>query len=200
MDVNKCENFGGPDLLDVVNRLSPEVDLVVSAHTHQPYVCNFNGRMVTSAASFGRLITSIDLTIDRTDGVLVGRAASTTWSPQTVAKDAGADRASSQRYKAISDPIGNRVIGTITADIHSARGTVNGTNRAGEQPMGDVIADAMYEAAHPADFGGAVAAFMNAGGVRGRACSSTRSAAASSRAKSRTRRPSPCSRSATRWS
>ena len=32
--------------------------------------------------------------------------------------------------------------------------------------MGDVIADAMYDAAKPADFGGAVAAFMNVGGVR----------------------------------
>ena len=27
--------------------------------------------------------------------------------------------------------------------------------------MGEVIADGMYEAAHPSDFGGAVAAFMN---------------------------------------
>ena len=165
MDINKCENFVGPDLLDVVNRLSPGVNLVVSAHTHQPYVCNFNGRMVTSAASFGRLITSIDLTIDRTDGVLDSVVAENHVVTQTVAKDAGAT-AILQRYKAISDPIGNRVIGRITEDIHSARGTVNGTNRAGEQPMGDVIADAMYEAAHPADFGGAVAAFMNVGGVR----------------------------------
>jgi len=32
--------------------------------------------------------------------------------------------------------------------------------------MGDVIADAMLRAASPTDFGGAVAAFMNAGGVR----------------------------------
>jgi 5'-nucleotidase len=165
MDINKCENFTGPDLLDIVNRLSPGVNLVVSAHTHQPYVCNFNGRMVTSAASFGRLITSIDLTIDRTDGVLDSVAAENHVVTQTVPKDAGAT-AILQRYKAISDPIGNRVLGRITADIHSARGTVNGTNAAGEQPMGDVIADAMYEAAHPSDFGGAVAAFMNVGGVR----------------------------------
>ena len=42
MDVNKCENFTGPDLLNIVNRLDPAVDVVVSAHTHQPYVCRFN--------------------------------------------------------------------------------------------------------------------------------------------------------------
>jgi len=165
MDINKCENFVGPDLLDIVNRLSPGVNLVVSAHTHQPYVCNFNGRMVTSAASFGRLITSVDLTIDRTDGVLDSVVAENHVVTQTVPKDAGTT-AILQRYKAVSDPIGNRVLGRITADILSARGTVNGTNAAGEQPMGDVIADGMYEAAHPSDFGGAVAAFMNVGGVR----------------------------------
>jgi 5'-nucleotidase len=165
MDVNKCENFTGPDLLDIVNRLDPAVDVVVSAHTHQPYVCRFNGRLVTSAASFGRLITSIDLTIDRRAGKMVDATAENHVVTQTVAKDEGAT-AILQHYKAISDPIGNTVIGSITADIFSARGAVNGTNRAGEQPMGDVIADAMYEAAHPADFGGAVAAFMNVGGVR----------------------------------
>jgi 5'-nucleotidase len=165
VDVNKCENFTGPDLLDIVNRLDPAVDVVVSAHTHQPYICNFNNRLVTSASSFGRLITSIDITIDRTTDKMVSATATNNVVTQTVAKDPGATEILT-RYKAIADPIGNKVIGSITADIHSARGAVNGTNRAGEQPMGDVIADAMYEAAHPADFGGAVAAFMNVGGVR----------------------------------
>ena len=165
MDVNKCENFTGPDLLDVVNRLDPAVDVVVSAHTHQPYVCNLNNRLVTSAASFGRLITSIDITIDRKLNKMVSATATNNVVTQTVAKDAGATEILT-RYKAIADPIGNRVLGTITADIHSARGTVNGTNAAGEQPMGDVIADGMLEATKPSDFGGAVAAFMNVGGVR----------------------------------
>jgi 5'-nucleotidase len=165
MDVNACENFTGPDLLDIVNRLSPDVDVVVSGHTHQPYVCTINGRLVTGAASFGRLITSIDVTIDRKANDFVSATAQNHVVTQTVAKDAGATEIL-QRYKTISDPIGNRVIGRITADIHSARGAVNGTNAAGEQPMGNVIADAMYEAAHPSDFGGAVAAFMNVGGVR----------------------------------
>jgi len=165
MDVNKCENFTGPDLLDIVDRLDPAVDVVVSAHTHQPYVCRFNNRLVTSAASFGRLITSIDLTIDRRTDKMVDATAENHVVTQTVAKDPGVTAILTE-YKKISDPIGNRVIGSITADIYSARGTVNGTNRAGEQPMGDVIADGMYEAAKPADFGGAVAAFMNVGGVR----------------------------------
>ncbi|HSC93142.1 MAG TPA: bifunctional metallophosphatase/5'-nucleotidase [Gaiellaceae bacterium] len=165
MDINACENFTGPDVLDVVDRLSPEVDLVVSAHTHQPYVCTFDGRLVTSASSFGRAITKIDLTIDRRTGDLVDATAVNNVVTQNVEKDP-AITSILAHYKTFSDPIANRVIGSITADIYSARGTVNGTNRAGEQPMGDVIADGMLEATSPSDFGGAVAAFMNVGGVR----------------------------------
>ena len=199
MDVNKCENFTGPDLLDVVNRLDPEVDVVVSAHTHQPYICNIGGRLVTAAASFGRLITSIDLTMDGKTGEIVSAAAVNNVVTQTVPKDAGAT-AILAHYKAISDPIGNKVIGRITADIHSARGTVNGTNAAGEQPMGDVIADAHVRGRTPGRLRWRGRRVHERRRRPRRACSSTRSAAASSRARSPTRRPSPCSRSATRWS
>ena len=71
------------------------------------------------------------------------------------------------KYAALSAPLANRVIGSIAGDIRSSRDVPNGQNAAGEQPMGDVIADAMLEATSPTDFGGAVAAFMNSGGVRG---------------------------------
>ena len=166
MDVNKCENFTGLDLLDIVNRLDPAVDLVVSAHTHQPYVCRFNNRLVTSAASFGRLITSIDVTIDRRAGKMVDVTAENARRDADGARRMRAQRRSSRGTRRSPTRSGTASSARITADIHSARGTVNGTNAAGEQPMGDVIADAMYEAAHPSDFGGAVAAFMNVGGVR----------------------------------
>ena len=63
-DVNKCVNFNGPELTTIVNGLDPQVDVVISAHTHQPYVCSIGGKVVTSAASFGRVITDIDLVID----------------------------------------------------------------------------------------------------------------------------------------
>jgi hypothetical protein len=41
------------------------VDVVISGHTHQAYNCVINNKLVTSASSFGRLVTDIDLTIDR---------------------------------------------------------------------------------------------------------------------------------------
>jgi 5'-nucleotidase len=164
-NVNKCENFSGAELVDVVNRLNPAVDVVVSAHTHAPYICTINNRLVTSASSFGRLITSIDLTIDRTTNDVVSATAGNTVVTQTVAKDPGATEILA-RYKALSDPIANRVIGRITADIRSARDIPSGQNAAGEQPMGDVIADAQLKATKSEDFGGSVVAFMNPGGVR----------------------------------
>ena len=48
-------------------KTSPRIDLVVTGHTHQPYVCNIpdpagKPRMVTSASSFGRVVTETDLT------------------------------------------------------------------------------------------------------------------------------------------
>ena len=66
----------------------------------------------------------------------------------------------------LSAPLADKVVGTITSDIRSARDSPSGQNANGEQPMGDVIADAMLEATAPSDFGNAVAAFMNSGGVR----------------------------------
>ena len=47
------------------------------------------------------------------------------------------------RYRAISDPLANRVIGSITADIPRA------ANAAGESPLGDVIADSQLAATAP---------------------------------------------------
>ena len=164
-DVNKCENFSGAELIDVVSRLDDEVDVVVSAHTHAPYVCTIDGRLVTSAASFGRLITQIDLTIDRRTNDIVSSAAKNHIVTQTVAKDT-ATTALLARYKALSDPIANRVIGTITSDLRSARDTPSGQVPSGEQPMGNVIADAQLAATRASDFGSSVVAFMNPGGVR----------------------------------
>jgi 5'-nucleotidase len=163
--VNKCVNFNGPEMEAIANGLDPRVSVIVSAHTHQPYVCRMRGKLVTSAASFGRLVTDIDLTIDRRTKEVTQAEATNEIVTQDVAQDADA-KAILDKYTTLAAPLANKVIGSITADIRSARDTPSGQNAAGEQPMGDVIADAMLEATAPTDFGGAVAAFMNAGGVR----------------------------------
>jgi 5'-nucleotidase len=182
-DINSCDNLQG-DIAPIVKQLDPQVDVVVSAHTHQPYVCpNYAGTgiLLTSASSFGRLVTSIDLTIDhqtkdvtaktatnyvvkQTSGPFNSASGSTTKLGSPVAKDP-IEAAIVSKWQAIAAPIANRVIGHITADLLSSRDP-GGSSFAGEQPIGDVIADAQLEAGAPTDFGGAQIAFMNPGGIR----------------------------------
>jgi 5'-nucleotidase len=165
-DINRCVNFNGPEMKTIANAIDPRVSVIVSAHTHQPYNCTMAGKLVTSAASFGRVITDIDLTIDGQSKEVTSATAFNRIVSQDVAQDPDA-KAILDKYTALSAPLANKVIGRISADIRSARDVPSGQNSAGEQPMGDVIADAMLEATTPTDFGDADAAFMNSGGVRG---------------------------------
>ena len=155
---NGCVGISGP-IVDIVNRFDDEVDVVISGHTHQPYNCTIDGKLVTSAFSFGRLVTKIDLTIDRETGEVTTMAADNRIVTRDVVKDSFLT-ALVNKYNALVAPIANRVIGSITGNITRT------TNAAGESALGDVIADAqLYATADPAN-GGAVIAFMNPGGIR----------------------------------
>jgi 5'-nucleotidase len=155
---NECPGISGP-IVDIVNNLDDEVDVVVSGHTHQAYNCVIDGKPVTSASSFGRLVTDIDLTLDRrTDDV-----ASVSVNNVIVTRDVTPDPAQTAlvaKYDALAAPLANRVIGQVTADITRL------ANAAGESALGDVIADAQLDATDDPGFGDAVVAFMNPGGIR----------------------------------
>ncbi len=155
---NDCVGISGA-IVDIVNRFDPAVDVVISGHTHQAYNCTINNMLVTSASSFGRLVTDVDLTIDEATGEVATMAANNLIVTRDVTKDA-AQTSLLAKYRAFADPIANRVIGSVTADITRA------ANPAGESALGDVIADAQLAATAPAGFGEAVAAFMNPGGIR----------------------------------
>jgi 5'-nucleotidase len=157
-DSDRCDNFSG-DIVPIVNGLSPQVDVVISAHTHQPYICRINGKLVTSASSFGRLITDIDLRIDHQTKDVVSATAHNVIVTRDVAKDP-AETAIINKYDALSGPIANRIVGSQSADMTKTN------NLAGESALGDVIADAQLASTSPTDFGGAVVAFMNPGGIR----------------------------------
>jgi len=159
LNINGCAGVSGP-IVDIVNRLDAEVDLVISGHTHQPYVCNFNGIPVTSAYSFGRVVTDIDLKVSKSQKDVVGPITiNNTIVTRTVAKDATVTSLI-DRYNALAAPIANRVIGRITADI------VRAADASGESPLGNAIADAQLAATVGPTVGNAVMAFMNSGGVR----------------------------------
>lgn len=156
--MNQCSGFSGP-VVDIVERLDDEVDMVISGHTHNAYNCNIDGKLVTSASSFGRVLTKIDMTIDRTTGEVVSMAANNLVVTRDVAP-APLLTALINKYQTLVAPLANRVIGTITADLSRTN------NAAGESALGDVIADAQLDATDDPGFGDAVAAFMNPGGIR----------------------------------
>ncbi|HWS58293.1 MAG TPA: bifunctional metallophosphatase/5'-nucleotidase, partial [Actinotalea sp.] len=159
LDVNECSGVSGP-ILDIVSRLDAEVDLVVSGHTHQPYSCVIDGIPTTSAYSFGRIVTDIDLRVDRRTRDVTGL----TVNNRIITRDVPADQGIVDlidRYSVVAAPIANRPIGHITADL------LNAAQPDGEQVMGNVIADAQLAAtAGPPPQGESVVAFMNPGGVR----------------------------------
>ena len=71
--INGCAgNLAGSPILDIASRLDPSIKVIISAHTHAEYRCTVttNGvtRLITSASSFGRILSDITLTVDVTEG------------------------------------------------------------------------------------------------------------------------------------
>jgi len=158
--INTCDGISG-SIVDIVGRTTKAVDLFITGHTHSAYNCVIDGRPVTSASSFGRLLTDIDLKLDRRTKDVIGVSANNEIITQNVFK---ADDITQliERYTAIAAPLRDRVIGRISADI-TRTADADGS---GENAAGNLIADAQLAATSGADTGGAVAAFMNPGGVR----------------------------------
>ena len=155
---NECPGLSGT-IVEIVQRFDPAVDVVISGHTHQAYNCQIDGRLVTSASSFGRLVTDVDLTIDRATGEVVRMQATNRIVTREVPPDPRLTALVDQ-YQTLVAPFANRVIGSMTAD-HTRDPTP-----AGESALGDVIADAQWAATAGPAVGGAVVALMNPGGIR----------------------------------
>ena len=165
-DVNGCAGLNGP-LVDIVSRMDASIDVVVSGHTHQAYNCNLSGKLVTSASSFGRLVTDIDLSIDRRTGDVISASAENV----IVTRDQAKDEAQTQlvaRYRNALGPIAGAVVGqtssALTRTQENLFAITPGIFARGESTLGNVIADAQLAATDTE--AGAVAAFMNPGGVR----------------------------------
>jgi 5'-nucleotidase len=155
---NQCPGISGP-IVDIVNNLDPAVDAVISGHTHQAYNCMINGKLVTSASSFGRVLTDIDLKIDTTTRDVVSVSANNSIVTRDVAPN-GLLTMLINKYETLVAPLANRLVGRITGDITRT------LNEAGESALGDVIADSQLFVIQDPAFGGAVIAFMNPGGIR----------------------------------
>ena len=152
---NECPGITGP-VVDIVKQLDPAVDLVISGHSHQSYICRIEGRVVTSAASFGTLVTQVELTLDRKSGDVTSAEAQNHVVAPTLPKNA-AMSALIATYERITAPLAKRAAGRLAEPLSPA------ADKNGESTLGRVIADAQLEATRGA---GAQVAFMNPGGVR----------------------------------
>ena len=110
--LSDCTGMSGA-IIDIVNAMSSDIDVVVSGHTHTYYICTIGTKLVTSASSFGRAVTDIDLTVESTNGEVVTKSAVNTVVPRTIAKDPE-ETAIVQKYQRLAAPLANRVIGSIS--------------------------------------------------------------------------------------
>jgi 5'-nucleotidase len=158
-DYNECPAISGA-IVDIVKKFDRAVDLVISGHTHQPYVCEIDGRLVTSADKYGTLVTAIDVKLDRKSRDVVStKADNVIVRSGALAKDP-AQTALIAAYDKLAAPIGNRRAGSVTVTLSRV------PNEAGESVLGDIVADAQLAATVAVANGGAVAAFTNPGGLR----------------------------------
>jgi len=176
--LNGCAgNLAGSPIAEIAGRLDPSIKVIVSAHTHAEYRCTITTggvtRLITSASSFGRILSDITLTIDDRTGKLVQAAANNiivenalNTPGQGVTRIPDPTKADPQvqalvdQYETAAAPLANVVIGKIQGDL-----TRTGSPQ-GESALGDVIADAQLAATAPANLGDADLAFMNPGGIR----------------------------------
>jgi 5'-nucleotidase len=169
-DINDCANARGP-IFDIVRALDPAVDVVLSAHTHRAYNCRIDGRVVIQGASFGRLLSVVDLQIDRASGAPVREQTRARTLP--VSNGLGAGEAANaafppypadpqiaaivDHYRARVAPLADRPVGRISAEFDRLPA------EQGDSPAGRLIADAHLAATRET---GAQVAFTNAGGIR----------------------------------
>jgi 5'-nucleotidase len=158
-DYNECPAIAGP-IVDIVKKFDKAVDVVISGHTHQAYICEIDGRLVTSGDKYGTLVTAVDLKLDPvTRDVISAKAENNIVRVPDLPKDAD-QTALLEAYDRVAAPIANRPAGSVTETLSRV------PNSAGESPLGDIVADAQLAATSAGDKGGAVMAFTNPGGVR----------------------------------
>lgn len=179
----RCPRLRGP-IVDLAARITPDVDLILSGHSHQGYRCIIGGRPVIQSFSYSRGLSATDLWIDPQTG-RVDRAATRSrnlpvlneltpaaqrealaaaqpapWD--AVLRQVQPDAAVAQEvaaFAAAAAPRTQREVGRIDGSFE--RGAANGLNTAGW-----LIADAQLAATRAPDRGGAQLALMNSGGIR----------------------------------
>lgn len=167
---------------ELVRGASPEIDAILSGHTHGGYSCSYpvDGwakglqRPVLQAHQYGTTLDSLEITVSKQQKQVVGLEAGLV-SLTTIAENGQVV----PRFEAVpkvaeivaaataqAEVIGARKIGAISASI--TRGGTAGSDRGVESSLGNLVADMHLWTTSNDAFGGIPAqiAFMNPGGLR----------------------------------
>ena len=183
-----CPDAHGP-IFDIARRVTRDVDVIFSAHTHQGYRCLVDGRVIIQGTSYGRGLSVVDVALDpktrrivaadtrsinlpvlndQTDPAVRERLAAALPAPWAdMLRNARPDpkiAAMVARYAAVVAPKADQPIGRIGGNF--PRGGDDDLPRDLDSPAGRLIADAQLAATRAPSNGGAQVAFMNAGGIR----------------------------------
>jgi 5'-nucleotidase len=175
-----CPGFNG-EIVNLADRFYAAVDVVVSGHTHQEYVCfRPDGKLVTQTGFYGRLVTKIDLTVDARSKRVIAKDANN----QLVTNDLGVKDAQGnavplprgyqalpkdpkiakivQRYGDLTATVSDLVVGRVAEPLDRR------PNPAGESRLGAFVADVFLAGSSDASYGDKAAqiAFTNPGGLR----------------------------------
>lgn len=138
---DECTDPSGP-IVDMNKEISPAVDAIVTGHWHATTNCSLpdpagNPRPIVEAANHGRLISEINLQIDRGTGDVLRDRTVARNVPNT--KDIAPDPGAQKIAKYWQDKVPARraeTIGQITGDLTRAT-----KDPEGESSMGTVLAD-----------------------------------------------------------
>ncbi|HJQ07360.1 MAG TPA: ExeM/NucH family extracellular endonuclease, partial [Nocardioides sp.] len=170
----------GTAFSSLVNGVSPDVDAILSGHTHLEYACQFpvaawQGRAITArpvmqAASYGtaldQLVYSFDASNNPVDLVENNVGVK---GPSGALFDYGRNAVVQPIVdQAIADSAtaGATVLGKMSAPMYRSKLSDGTDNRGGESVLGNQIAEIQRWATADAQHGGAEIAFMNPGGLR----------------------------------
>ncbi|WP_082178361.1 choice-of-anchor I family protein [Arthrobacter sp. ZBG10] len=169
---------------DLVRDSSPNIDAILSGHTHQSYACSFPvkggaglERPVLQAHQYGTTLDQLTIEVDPTTKDIVSLAGGLLSLTTTVGEGDDAQIVGAfeplatvaetvAKAAAQAEVAGAVEVGSITADI--LRGGTNGSDRGVESSLGNLAADIQLWATSNESFAGEAAqiAIMNPGGLR----------------------------------
>ncbi|MET0909342.1 MAG: bifunctional UDP-sugar hydrolase/5'-nucleotidase [Ilumatobacteraceae bacterium] len=184
--VQNCETgiAAGTTWGDIVRGISPDIDAVVSGHTHLAYDCSYpvqawvdEGRTVTnrpvvSAGQYGTNLNQLLFSVDDATGAVTGVTQKILPLTTGIYPPDAAVAAQVADAAAEAEVLGAVPLGEVAGAFNRAQlSTVNASgvpneNRGGESTLGNLVAEVQRWATSSTESGGAQIAFMNPGGLR----------------------------------